>query len=218
MGIGMVIAVLGVGSTLASTITINGGPNTEFGQGVQRTVFCGGEQSIAVKPISSYLNTVETSTPISDGESEHEDSVSTTPPGSFYLSGIQVSKIPAECSGVNFVLTVYAADGSAPETITAQDGSALIYPTVLWKRYTNSEDKAALSRSKSGWVPPGVLASLKVGSKTVDGQKGSFTITFDPLDFNIDINSVGRILIETQDDVFDGYGDGSLLTGSRVNS
>jgi hypothetical protein len=56
MGIGLVIAVLGVGSTLASTITINSGQNTEFGQGVERTVYCGGNKQISVTPISGYIN------------------------------------------------------------------------------------------------------------------------------------------------------------------
>ena len=216
MGIGMVIAVLGVGSTLASTITINGGNNTEFGQGVQRTVYCGGEQRISVKPISSYLNTVETSTPISEGDSEHQDSVSNSAPGTFYLSGIKVSEIPEECSGVNFVLTIYSANGSAPEIIASQDGASLINPTVLWKRASNTEDKGVLSRDKFRWVDPTPLASLQVGSKTLG--KGSFTVTFNPVAVNADINLVGRILIETQDDVFDGYGDAYLVSGSRVRS
>ena len=214
MGIGMVIAVLGVGSTLASTITINGGTNTEFGQGVQRTVYCGGEQRISVKPISSYLNSIETATPVSEGDSEHADSMSTAVPGTFYLSGIKVSEIPEECSGVNFVLTIYAANGSAPETISSQDGVSLINPTVLWKRTANIEDKGFLSRDKFGWIDPAPLASLQVGSKTLG--KGSFTVTFNPVEVNADINLVGRILIETQDDVFDN--NGTPISGARVRA
>jgi len=214
MGIGMVIAVLGVGSTLASTITINGGTNTEFGQGVQRTVYCGGNQEITVKPISSYLNTVETSTPISDSGSEREDSVASTAPGTFYLSGIRVSDIPEECSGVDFVLTVYAADGIAPVAIVSQDGSSIVSPTVYWKRTSNSEDRGVLSADKTRWVDPAPLAYLQVGSKMLG--KGSFTVNFNPVAINADINSVGRILIETQDDVFDG--DGVVVNGSRVRS
>jgi hypothetical protein len=214
MGIGMVIAVLGVGSTLASTITINGGTNTEFGQGVQRTVYCGGNQQITVKPISSYLNTIETSTPVSDGGSEHEDSLSTTAPGTFYLSGIRVSEIPEECSGVDFVLSVYAADGVAPVLIASQDGSSISSPTVYWKRTSNAEDRGVLSADKTHWVDPSPLAYLQVGSKMLG--KGSFTINFNPVAMNADINAVGRILIETQDDVFDG--DGVVVNGSRVRS
>ena len=213
MGIGMVIAVLGVGSTLASTITINGGPNTEFGQGVQRTVYCGGDQEITVKPISSYLNNVETATPISEGDSEHDNSVATTAPGTFYLSGIKVSEIPEECSGVDFVLSVYAADGTTPIAISIYDANAVITPTVLWKR-NNATDTGVLSLSRDSYVDPGMAAELTVGAHTA--PKGSFTVRFSPFAVNTNINNVGRILIETQEDTFDG--EGPVVNGSRVRS
>jgi hypothetical protein len=59
MGIGLVIAVLGIGSTFASNITLNQpGGTTEFGQGVTQTVYCGGDQSVTITPISTYVNTV----------------------------------------------------------------------------------------------------------------------------------------------------------------
>ena len=80
MGIGLVIAVLGVGSTLASTITINGGTNQEFGQGVQRTVYCGGNQEITVTPVSSYLNVAEPMP--SESESPEVSSASASPSAS----------------------------------------------------------------------------------------------------------------------------------------
>jgi len=58
MGAGLLAAVLGVGSTLAANITINSPEgNTEFGQGVTQTVYCGeGETSVKVTPASSYTN------------------------------------------------------------------------------------------------------------------------------------------------------------------
>lgn len=213
MGIGMVIAVLGVGSTLASTITINGGANTEFGQGVQRTVYCGGNQEITVKPISSYLNNQETSTPVSEGDSGHDNVVATSAPGTFFLSGIRVSEIPEECSGVDFVLTVYAADGTSPIVISSNGGSDVVNPTVLWKRSDNS-DSGVLSLSRDSYVDPGVAATLAVGPHTA--PKGSFTVNFSPFAINTNIDNVGRILIETQNDVFDGAG--TPVTGSRVRS
>jgi hypothetical protein len=58
MGFGLVIAVLGIGSTFAASININGGQDAEFGQGRTRTVFCGGEQEVTIAPISTYVNTV----------------------------------------------------------------------------------------------------------------------------------------------------------------
>jgi hypothetical protein len=59
MGFGLVIAVLGIGSTFASNITLNSPEgNTEFGQGVTQTVYCGGDKSVTITPLSSYQNTV----------------------------------------------------------------------------------------------------------------------------------------------------------------
>lgn len=58
MGVGLLVAVLGLGSTFASNITLNSSAGTEFGQGVTQTVFCGGNSAdVAVTPISSYSNT-----------------------------------------------------------------------------------------------------------------------------------------------------------------
>jgi len=59
MGFGLVIAVLGIGSTFASNIILNSPDlTTEFGQGVTQTVYCGGDQSVTITPISTYVNTV----------------------------------------------------------------------------------------------------------------------------------------------------------------
>ncbi len=57
IGAGLVAAVVGIGSTLASNITLNSGNTTEFGQGVAQTIFCGGSSAdVMVTPISSYVN------------------------------------------------------------------------------------------------------------------------------------------------------------------
>jgi hypothetical protein len=204
MGIGLVIAVLGVGSTLASTITINGGTNTEFGQGVQRTVYCGGNKQISVTPISGYINNPDPIPSHSSDSSDDGSSVPTTSPGSFYLSGIKVSDIPAECSGVDFVLSVYPASGAnEPIVITSQDSDSITTPAVYWSKQsdTPTADVALLSAIKDGWKDPGSLAHVIPGSP-VEGL-GSFTVTFNAMnDFHANIDSISRILIETQNDTF----------------
>ena len=59
LGAGLLVAVLGIGSTFASNIILNQpGGTTEFGQGVTQTVYCGGDQSVTITPISTYVNTV----------------------------------------------------------------------------------------------------------------------------------------------------------------
>jgi hypothetical protein len=62
MGVGLLAAVLGFGSTLAANIQINNDETSEFGQGVTQTVYCGGDQEVTIAPISAYVNTVETPT------------------------------------------------------------------------------------------------------------------------------------------------------------
>ena len=58
MGVGLLAAVLGFGSTFAANITLNSPEgSTEFGQGVTQTVYCGeGESSVTVSPASVYVN------------------------------------------------------------------------------------------------------------------------------------------------------------------
>ena len=66
MGFGLIIAVLGLGSTFAANININNNDTSEFGQGVTQTVFCGDSADdptvITVTPISAFVNSVETPT------------------------------------------------------------------------------------------------------------------------------------------------------------
>jgi hypothetical protein len=60
MGVGLVIAVLGLGSTFAANISIANNNESEFGQGVTKTVYCGaGEDEITITPVSAFVPEVE---------------------------------------------------------------------------------------------------------------------------------------------------------------
>jgi hypothetical protein len=62
MGFGLIIAVLGLGSTFAANIQINSNRDSEFGQGLTQTVYCGENdegESITVTPISAFVNSVD---------------------------------------------------------------------------------------------------------------------------------------------------------------
>lgn len=59
LGVGALAAVLGIGSTLAANIALNGGGNVEFGQGVATTAAC--DNDITLTPISTFSNTEEDS-------------------------------------------------------------------------------------------------------------------------------------------------------------
>jgi hypothetical protein len=57
--------VLGLGSTFAANIQINSNRDSEFGQGLTQTVYCGENdegESITVTPISAFVNSVATET------------------------------------------------------------------------------------------------------------------------------------------------------------
>jgi hypothetical protein len=65
MGVGLLAAVLGFGSTFAANISINSPEGTsEFGQGVTQTIYCGADEptSVKVTPASSYTNSPATKT------------------------------------------------------------------------------------------------------------------------------------------------------------
>ena len=54
IGIGLLAGVMGMGSTLAASITLNGGTAVEFGQGVQLVTAC--DSAITVTPTAAFVN------------------------------------------------------------------------------------------------------------------------------------------------------------------
>ena len=54
LGVGVVTLTVSLGSTLASNISLNGGGNVEFGQGVAQTTAC--DDSINITPTSGFVN------------------------------------------------------------------------------------------------------------------------------------------------------------------
>ena len=61
LGVGTIAAVVGVSSTLASSITLNGGGGVEFGQGIATTAAC--DSSIEITPIAEFSNSDSTASP-----------------------------------------------------------------------------------------------------------------------------------------------------------
>jgi hypothetical protein len=61
LGVGTIAAVVGVSSTLASSITLNGGGDVEFGQGILTTAACDGE--VIITPVSTFSNSNSTASP-----------------------------------------------------------------------------------------------------------------------------------------------------------
>jgi hypothetical protein len=192
LGFGLLVAVIGIGSTFASTISINANQDIEFGQGVERTVFCGGEASITVTPISSFANASDL--------------------GTFGLTGITVSDIPEECSDRNFIIKVYNNVGDAQALTLSRNGeNGMTLANVWWaagcpdgttaqtcRLYGESTENgvALLSKSTEYFESPGELADI-------DNTDTSFTVLFNKNPLNT--NEVKKVVIETQNDSF-GFG------------
>lgn len=210
MGVGLLVAVLGIGSTFAATIQLNSNQNTEFGQGVQSTVYCGGTSAtLTGTPMSTYKNT---------------DS-------KFYLTAIQVSGIPKACNGVNFVLSFYAATLPALDLVKDNSVAKVTTPTVLWldgtryfpkgssgsscqdnpkasQSYNSSSAYAAasdvslvgalLSLNRYSYVSPCTYATLSNISS--DGTYGTFTINLSQSYTLAYSSDLLKIVVETQND------------------
>jgi len=101
-----VTALLGaslLGTTLASNISLNGGGNVEFGQGVATTTAC--DDSVTVTPISTFVN------------SEYSNTHT--------FSGVSLSTIDStseHCDGKDFIIRAYS--NSAQQDIFSSGGSS----------------------------------------------------------------------------------------------
>jgi hypothetical protein len=211
LGVGLVAAVLGVGSTLASTITINANNQTEFGQGVTSSVYCGGtSNTVNLTPVS-YFSAQD---------------------NKFYLGQIKVDGIPDSCAGVDFVVTAYPTyDPANPDTknpvpiagvlpgspITTlnvwftnncpvQGNSAAQCGTGVSPTAQNSLIWYESSPGSPALMDPVANPDIDLAVATTLGQAGtsSFILNFPTTTPWVTSDSIGKILIETKNDV-NGY-------------
>jgi hypothetical protein len=216
LGVGLLVAVLGIGSTFAANITLNGGNATESGQGVQAVVYCGGtSQTVTATPFSSYKNTATNS--------------------KFSISGIKVTGIPKACDDTNFIISAYAAGSDASPTSALTISSTMSSATVLWfdqntsgLKYPKASSPTSLasgcdsnsgtsSTASSNVVSTGALLSssrltytsgctfgyisgVTADTGTTSAGNGSFTITFNPNNTLADATALAKLTLETQND------------------
>jgi len=200
LGFGLVIAVIGIGSTFASTISINSNQAIEFGQGVQQSIYCGGSHTITVTPISTFANSNTT--------------------GTFGLTGITISDIPDECSDRDFVIKVYDNTTTSPLQLARLGEDSMDIANVWWASGCHSETPtcrtnglddgyAIVSKSLDDYRAP---TGLTPTGDIADSNE-SFTVTF--LAGPISSDSVKKIVIETKDDTF-GYEQYCEVSGPCV--
>jgi hypothetical protein len=107
LGVGALVGVIALGSTLAASINLNGSGPVEFGQGVAQTTAC--DSQIIVTPFSQFDN--------SYGVQE------------FVLSSIEISDIANACEAKRFQINIYGtsdnplnSDGKIEVDLVSDDG------------------------------------------------------------------------------------------------
>ena len=209
LGIAIIAGVLGIGSTLASTITLNSGTPTEFGQGATRTVYCGGSQeSLTITPIAGYSNDAYTPQP---GEGLNSDTA-TAYAGSFVMSGFKVSNIPEKCSNIDFIISAYG-NGTNSSPLSFLGNAATVNGlAVLWEGSANFVATGQPCKNPQTSPNTGLLACVGAAVRTnIDGfpqpeftsvlsnHSDEFTVSFGS-GHGIPTDLLGRLVIETQDD------------------
>ncbi len=229
LGVGLLVAVLGIGTTFAANIVLNGGSNTESGQGVQSIVFCGGSsQTITATPFSAYKNKYNSA--------------------GFNLTSIKVTGIPKACDNTDFIISVYPTpalyDYSSSTDPLSISGTGMKLANVLWfDGGTNKYPKVTTGNSlASGCDANPYASSTPTSNKTVPSTNvtntgallsvgrmtyssgctyayisaisadtggsssgnGSFTVTFNSGNTLADSSSLSKIVVETQNDILAG--------------
>ena len=110
LGIGALIAIPAIGSTLAANISVNAG-SVQFGQGISQAVAC--DSNVTITPVNQFSN-AQTA-------------------GSFNLDTITVSGIANACSGFKFSLKAFGDTSSTPLTISSGGAitNAIIFTPTL---------------------------------------------------------------------------------------
>jgi len=182
MGAGLVVAVLGIGSTFAANININGDETSEFGQGFTETVYCGTAVDITVTPISAFVNDAN---PID---------------AKFELSGVKISGIPIECEGKDFVISAYDGATASPLPLSTAAGGATDVTEVA-VNYESADPAPGFSFSRIS-----VVTADAAGNVTVSAASGSIEVLFTSLAGRQDTDNVAKIVVETQENI---VGDGT---------
>jgi len=101
-GIGALVGVIAIGSTLAASINLNGGGPVEFGQGVAQTTAC--DDEVTITPYATFVNDYESA--------------------DFLFTSFSVTGISASCYGKTFTIKAYSNSGNSPLDLYATTGIA----------------------------------------------------------------------------------------------
>lgn len=230
MGVGLLVAVLGFGSTFAANITLNSpGGTTEFGQGVSQTVYCGGNQSVTVTPISSYQNTIQGEGTPAQSASSFSARIVNSGSSSDYDVTTSVTKVTIAASSATTVPRFSSGSASAKSGwwLSSPTSSSPINPQpsisevaanptnyyFVYEYSTNKYRKASSSGSSS------FQSTSVISSNAIAASPGPVT----PATFKLGGVLISNIPIACDgvDFVLSSYGETgtaqTLISGSGVN-
>lgn len=202
LGVAILAGVLGIGSTLASTITLNSGTPTEFGQGATRTVYCGGtQQELTITPIAGYSNDSYRGTPNTD--------TATAYAGSFVMTGFKVSHIPENCNNIDFIISGYDNGSSSSPLSLLGSAETVTGLAVLWEGQDNYVSGGAPCKNTNTIASPSCSgAAVKINDShftnstfvsVLSNHDNEFTVSFGA-GASLPTDQLGRLVIETQAD------------------
>ena len=177
LGVSSVVGLFGIGSTLAANISLNGGGNVEFGQGVATTAACD-EDGFTITPVTSF-----------DNES-----------GIFRVDHVQISGLDLTPEGTNWqeseeVIDKNESGGAADLTDAKLQFPGQYYDTITsdWKRtcdnvvldfkaYTDDEDYLIYTDAAYEDRGQGSVTSPLGWSQNIDAVNGvaSLDVSFNP--------------------------------------
>jgi len=205
IGIGLLAGVLGMGSTLAATITINTANNVEFGQGVSQATAC--DPAITLTPKSQFVNNAFTSD---------------TSTG-FAFSDLVISAVDnTACAGQYLIFSAYTTDAAFTQYTTNASG----YATPLYMSWTYTSTAAnnefggagvtegTGTNSRCSFLVPGDTSTttnitcstgksqptaFSGSAAAITGSAGAktYTITFSDSYKRVPANAVNKITIES---------------------
>ena len=173
---GVLVAMMGMSTTLAGTITIGTNNRVEFGQGLVSTAAC--DDAITVTPASSFTN--------SGGAND-----------TFTVSSLTLSGIHSDCLGKVFVIKAYAGSSNTTLAITSSGNGNAGGAFIKIKIPTSDTSTAGAytSLTSVGGTTNNNIAGVGFSSGSAySGNAGAITLTGLAIS-----NSVTRFTIESAD-------------------
>lgn len=183
---GLMVAMMGMSTTLAGTISIGTNSRVEFGQGLVATAAC--DDAITLNPVSSFTN---------NGSSND----------TFTVSSLVISDLAADCAGKVFTIKAFAGTNGTSLAVAdtgnnGDQGGAIIkfkFPTSS----TDTSTSSYKSLTKIGGSTSTSIGTVGFTSATaLSGGSGAITLTGLKIS-----NSVTRFTIESSD--YNSTNDGS---------